>query len=233
MAGNVEVGVDMLPEEMTRRLIMVQRAQDGRLRRLQWAVTVSSVCLLGLFGLTLYQTFGNLPPPPPPPPSNPDKTERSPQMCGLQNLKDMKPKAHLTGKSQLNAEPKDTFLQWESNSGLAFVKDGMKYENKSIHIPKRGYYFVYAQVSLKIPQSFEHHFVSEIIKVNDNYGDPEVLFSGKIPKNSQQTIYLAGLLELTRGDRLKVNVSSVDHIDISLEHKTYFGAFWVMDFTGR
>lgn len=230
MEGNVEVGVDMLPEEMARRLMMVQRAQDGRLRRLQWAVTVSSVCLLGLLGLTLYQTFGN---PPPPPPSNPDKTERPPQMSGQQNLKDAQPKAHLTGTRQLHAVPKDTCLQWESDAGLAFVKDDMKYENKSIHIPKDGYYFIYAQVSLKIPHSFKHVFVSEIIKVNDNYGDPEVLFSGKALENGQQTIYLAGLLQLQKSDRLKVNVSSVHHVDISSEHKTFFGVFWVMDFTGR
>ncbi|XP_040178687.1 tumor necrosis factor ligand superfamily member 15 [Rana temporaria] len=223
MEGNVDVGVEMLPEEATRRLIGAQRAQDRRLRRLQWAVTVSSLALLGLFCLTLYQTFGNLPPPPP------GKTERSPQMSGNPIWKDLKPMAHLTAPGPyLKAEPNDTFLHWQSSIGLAFVKDGMKYENKSIHIKKNGYYFVYAQVSLKTPhESNKDPFELKIIKENNNYPEAEVLFIGKIHKNGQQT-YLAGLVNLRNGDRLKVNVSFIDQVDIYSEHKTFFGAFWVM-----
>ncbi|CAI9604187.1 unnamed protein product [Staurois parvus] len=221
MERDPEVG-DML-RDRDQRLI-----QDGRLRRLQWAVTGCAVCLVALLGLTVYQMSQR-----PAPPST-DKVERSPQISGpSQNFKDTKPRAHLTGKSQYNAKPKDTFLQWESNFGLAYVKDDMQYADKSIHIPKNGYYFVYSQVSLKIPSNFGDHFVSQIIRLNENYGAPEVLFSGKIRKDGQQTIYLAGLLQLNKNDWLKVNVTAVDQVDISSDDKTFFGAFWVMDSTGR
>ncbi|XP_018432475.1 PREDICTED: tumor necrosis factor-like [Nanorana parkeri] len=131
--------------------------------------------------------------------------------------------------SQSTAKTKDHILQWEWSNGLAFVGGGMLYENKSIKIPKEGFYFVYSQVSLKIPSNFGEHFVSQIVRVNSNYGDPEILFSGKAVKNGQQTIYLAGLLHLIRGDQLKVNVTAVDQVDIRSNDKTFFGAFWVMD----
>nr|DBA21684.1 TPA: hypothetical protein GDO54_018286 [Pyxicephalus adspersus] len=211
---------------MTQYQINVQHAQDRRVKRLQWAVIGCGVILIALLCLTVYQMFGNFIFP------KPEKMERCPQISELsQKIKSIKPRAHLTATSQSTLRARDNVLQWESTNGLAYVEDGMQYENKSLQIPKQGYYFVYSQVSLKIPPNFGDHFKSQIIRVNDNYGEPEVLLSGKAIKNGQHTIYLAGLLRLTRGDRLKVDVTAVDQVDISSEDKTFFGAFWVMGTT--
>ncbi|KAM5146144.1 tumor necrosis factor ligand superfamily member 15 [Mantella aurantiaca] len=141
-----------------------------------------------------------------------------------------KPRAHLRATNQSTTKTKDTYLLWESQNGLAFAKDGMKFDNQSIQIPSMGYYFVYCQVSLKFSSSSkDNYFEARIVKVNGNYPAPEDLFKGKVHRDTQNTIYMAGLLFLIRGDKLKVNVTDVNQVDNSSEHTTYFGAFWVMD----
>ncbi|XP_068105816.1 tumor necrosis factor ligand superfamily member 15 [Hyperolius riggenbachi] len=220
----MEVRVNMLQEEsQITQCRNEQHAEDKRLKRLQWTVNGCIIVLGGLLSLTLYQMCGSIVSP------KKEESQLSPYMNpgNICNCEGEKPRAHLTGTIQSIENAKDYVLQWESRLGLAFAEDGMQYANKSILITKEGYYFVYSQVSLKTHSGFGNGFTSQIIKVNENYPTPEILFSAKILVGGHQPLYMGGLIHLTKRDQLQVTVSAVEHVDISSNHKTFFGAFWI------
>ncbi|XP_075690345.1 tumor necrosis factor ligand superfamily member 15 [Rhinoderma darwinii] len=198
-------------------------AQDKSIRWLKWAV---AFCLILLFALALFIFWqllrGGIP--------DKDKGEMD-KHVGPNLVNDSKPKAHLTGTKQNDATQD---LQWESKRGLAFLKNGMMYTNKSIVIPNEGYYFVYSQLSFRPPVttcSDDKSISQSIMRSNSNYPEPEVILSGisfcTEGSKIYQPIYLGGLLHLKSGDRLKVNVSPITPVDTSVDHKTFFGAFLV------
>lgn len=199
-------------------------AQDRSIRRLKWAVAFCFVLLSALVLFTVFLLLSGFP-------DDRDKVQMN-RHLGTNPDTDTRPKAHLTGTRQNDASAED--LHWESRRGLAFLKNGMKYSNKSIIIPKEGYYFVYSKLSFRPPDSacLDDKPVSQsIMRSNSNYPEPETILSGIsfCTKGSKiyQPIYLGGLLHLKRGDELKVNVKPVTPIDSSVDHKTYFGAFLV------
>ncbi|XP_053551651.1 tumor necrosis factor ligand superfamily member 15 [Bombina bombina] len=153
-----------------------------------------------------------------------------------------KPRAHLTGTKQDYSSQQNQTLQWEHYRGLAFTEFGMEYSNRSLHIPKTGYYYIYAQVSFRSvgyecsandQKASRKKFISQMIaKINDNYPEPEVLLSGTkslCEKESEMhhPIYLGALLYMMEGDQIMVNVSDIKLVDVTVEHRTYFGAFLV------
>ncbi|KAM4019955.1 tumor necrosis factor ligand superfamily member 15 [Anomaloglossus baeobatrachus] len=203
------------------------RVQDRSIRRLKCAV---AFCFLLLFALVLFTVFlirGGFP----------DKTDKG-QMDKQQGTKpdtDEKPKAHLTGRMQTGqTDGSAQVLQWEAALGLAFLKNGMIYFNNSIIIPKEGFYFVYSQLSFRPSSSIcvdDKTISQSIMRSNANYPVPETILSGIsfCTKDSKkyQPIYLGGLLQLRKGDHLKVHLRPGAPIDTSVDHKTFFGAFLV------
>ncbi|XP_073495826.1 tumor necrosis factor ligand superfamily member 15 [Phyllobates terribilis] len=199
------------------------RIQDRSIRRLKWAVAFCFILLTALVLFAVFLLRGGFP-------EKRDKGEMGKQQ-GTNTDTEKKPKAHLTGTRQSNASAKD--LQWEAALGLAYLENGMIYSNKSIIIPKEGFYFVYSQLSFRPPSNTcvdDKSISQSIMKANSNYPEPETILSGIsfCIKDSKkyQPIYLGGLLHLTKGDQLKVYISPGTPLDTS-EHKTFFGAFLV------
>ncbi|CAM4568118.1 tumor necrosis factor ligand superfamily member 15 [Lepidochelys kempii] len=147
-----------------------------------------------------------------------------------------KPRAHLTVKKQDLSPPMGNqfpVLQWEHERGLAFTKNNMNYTNKSLVIPKTGDYYIYSQVTFRgsTPNHSKPGSITQIItKVTDSYPEPTQLLTAtktlcEMGNNWFQPIYLGAVLFMEEGDRLMVNVSDIQWVDYTKEHKTFFGAF--------
>ncbi|XP_053329729.1 tumor necrosis factor ligand superfamily member 15 [Spea bombifrons] len=229
----MEINIDMRhgEEEMYSYKSTERSMQDRSIRRLQWAV---SCCLLGLCILTalsVYQMVGGYL-------WHKEEKISSAKMSELKHTTSggktfylaEEPKAHLTGTKQDSNSKVDT-LKWEDSRGLAFTKHGMTYNNRSLHIPKTGYYFLYSQVSFRADGLRKLEYVKQtILKTSANYPVPESLLTGtRSLKDSDeyQTIYLGGLFYLRAREMLKVNVSHIQLVDVRVDDRTFFGAYLV------
>ncbi|OCT65634.1 hypothetical protein XELAEV_18041874mg [Xenopus laevis] len=228
--------MDMLQEE--NHVTVIRATQGKSLRRLKSIVTccVLGLCILAVFivylmvqGFMLYQELKGI-----------CQASDNAAVHSL-TFKDMesgnymeKPRAHLTGKRQLNYVPKVQALHWENRHGLAFTKYGMNYTNRSLEIPKTGFYFVYSQVTFRLTantaEKRTEHVSLTIKKITSKYPEPEELISGTKNVNERESegyrpIYLGALLLLEEKDQLIVEVSDIQMVDVTVEHKTFFGAF--------
>uniref|UniRef100_A0A4W3HHV6 TNF superfamily member 15 n=1 Tax=Callorhinchus milii TaxID=7868 RepID=A0A4W3HHV6_CALMI len=123
-------------------------------------------------------------------------------------------------------------LGWEDRHGLAFTKGDLSYQNKFLLIPQTGFYFVYSQVLFRGLENQRCEKIIHIVtKLTPSYPEPMKLLSSTqtISEKSDYKwsvpIYLGAMIQLEKGDRLMVNVSSVALVDHTNEHKTFFGAF--------
>ncbi|KAM8934208.1 tumor necrosis factor ligand superfamily member 15 [Pelodytes ibericus] len=215
----VHINMSQEDEQIISHTSSAQTVHNKSMKRLQLAITC---CLLGLCTLTafiVYQVVG-----------------------GYRQHRDDKVKAanNLWGTKQDYSNPKpealqwEDTLQWEDSRGLAFTKHGMSYNNRSLRIPKTGYYFIYSQVSFRVQMGSQDvkYFTLTIKRVNDNYPEPESLLSGTTShgKGSEERrpIYLGALLLMREGDMLMVEVSDIRLVDVTVDHKTFFGAFLVL-----
>ncbi|KAM4664802.1 tumor necrosis factor ligand superfamily member 15 [Discoglossus pictus] len=144
------------------------------------------------------------------------------------------PRAHLTGTQQDYSTLQNEALHWEDRLGNAFTKYGMNYSKPFLQIPKTGFYYIYSQVSFHSAESMCNHNINyvtqKITKINANYPAPEDLLSGMTKlceSNEYRPIYLGALLHLKEGDKLMVKVSDIKLVDVTMEQKTFFGAFLV------
>ncbi|XP_073429241.1 tumor necrosis factor ligand superfamily member 15 [Dendrobates tinctorius] len=198
------------------------RIQDRSIRRLKWAVAFCFILLTALVLFAVFLLRGDFP-------DKRDKGQMDKQQ-GTNPDSDKRPKAHLTGTRQTDVSAED--LQWEATRGLAFLRNGMIYSNKSIIIPEEGFYFVYSQLSFRPPSNvcIDDKTISQYIKkFNPNYPEPETILSGIsfCTNKKYQPIYLGGLIHLYKNEQLKVHISPGTPLDTSVEHKTFFGAFLV------
>ncbi|XP_007907826.1 tumor necrosis factor ligand superfamily member 15-like [Callorhinchus milii] len=146
-----------------------------------------------------------------------------------------KPRAHLTVKTVESNDMTDgdyPALGWEDRHGLAFTKGDLSYQNKFLLIPQTGFYFVYSQVLFRGLENQRCEKIIHIVtKLTPSYPEPMKLLSSTqtISEKSDYKwsvpIYLGAMIQLEKGDRLMVNVSSVALVDHTNEHKTFFGAF--------
>ncbi|KAM3912046.1 tumor necrosis factor ligand superfamily member 15 [Leptodactylus fuscus] len=155
--------------------------------------------------------------------------QRMEEQMGRLQGSDTRPMAHLPATKQTEASAQE--LQWEPERGLALLRNGMTYSNKSLIIPKDGYYFVYSQLYFRPAASTcnDTSISQSIIRSNANYPEPEIILSGISFCSKGSKIYhpitLVGLIELKKGDKLKVNMKPVTQVDTSFDHKSFFGAF--------
>ncbi|CAH2315880.1 tumor necrosis factor ligand superfamily member 15 [Pelobates cultripes] len=207
-------------------------ALDKGIRRLQWTVTC---CLIGLVILSLFSVYQMIAGYQEHSKDKGSKTGLSQLLHGGPGMKAVhtseRPRAHLTGTKQ---DDQNLILQWEDQRGLAFTKEGMTYKNRSLLIPKTGDYFVYSQVSFRASDSSHknkklEYVTLQITRVNNNYPEPECLLSGAISIDKEreecQTIYLGALLSMKVGDMVSVKVNDIKLVDVTVDHKTFFGAF--------
>ncbi|XP_029470430.1 tumor necrosis factor ligand superfamily member 15 [Rhinatrema bivittatum] len=250
----MESTVEILQEEGQGRVrnqsCRIKAREDLVLRKVQLAIACSLFCVCALALLTAYVLIGNL------------RSAREadftiqvqnkslsdsilPQAAGWTARGNEKPRAHLTGTNKqdsLDVTGAPQAVQWEDHRGLAFIKNGMKYENRSLKIPKSGDYYIYAQVTFResavaCTEAYVEkknkkldYITQVIIRFTASYPEPELLVSGSKTlcemKNDWYTsIYLGGVFNMEQGDRLMVNVSDITRVDVTQEQKTYFGAF--------
>ncbi|KAE8583669.1 hypothetical protein XENTR_v10020616 [Xenopus tropicalis] len=234
----MDVRMDMLQEE--NHVPVIHAMQGKSLKRLKSVVTccVLGLCILAGFliylmvqGFMLYKELKEIY-------QVTDKIKCHPQINKDvdSNIYMAKPRAHLTGKKQYSYVSKDQALQWENSNGLAFTNNGMNYTNEGLEIPKTGYYFVYSQVTFRLPtytagkKSKTEHVSLTVKKITSKYPEPEKLISGAKNVNENESegyrpIYLGALLLLEAKDQLIVEVSDIQLVDVTVEHKTFFGAF--------
>ncbi|XP_048414825.1 tumor necrosis factor ligand superfamily member 15-like isoform X3 [Stegostoma tigrinum] len=202
------------------------KLQDTRWRRTRLALACCVSCCFLLASLSAYLLVKQLPPQKP----GPQKSEVIGQPLDIVE----KPRAHLTAKltSVDGIDGQYSALQWEDKNGLAFTEGQLNYQNPALIIPRQGTYFVYSQVSFRSSSKVKNitHISHIITKLTSSYPEPTHLLSSTRSLHGNQnrwqvTIYLGAIFQLQRGDRLVVNVSNVNQVDFTNDHKTYFGAF--------
>ncbi|XP_048414826.1 tumor necrosis factor ligand superfamily member 15-like isoform X1 [Stegostoma tigrinum] len=140
-----------------------------------------------------------------------------------------RPVAHLTG-TKLSDGPRQ-YMEWETEEGLAFVKNGFIYRNGSLIVPVSGRYFVYSQVYLRDKNCLESnelitHTVNKKTQIDSA---PTTLISKRIQCRPNmdhlwfQTNYVGGTFALNKGDELFAHISDLTLLGFE-ENKTFFGA---------
>ncbi|XP_067825722.1 tumor necrosis factor ligand superfamily member 15-like [Heptranchias perlo] len=140
-----------------------------------------------------------------------------------------RPVAHLTG-IKLN-DGQLQYMEWETEKGLAFIKNGFIYQNGSLIVPVTGRYFVYSQVYLRDIDCVESNYLitHTVSKRTQTDSAPMTLVSKNVQCQPNidrlwfQTNYVGGTFILNKGDELFVNISDLTLVGIE-ENKTFFGA---------
>ncbi|GCC31576.1 hypothetical protein chiPu_0010036 [Chiloscyllium punctatum] len=143
-----------------------------------------------------------------------------------------RPVAHLTG-AKLN-DGHLRYMEWETEEGLAFVKNGFIYQNGSLIVPITGRYFVYSQVYLRDENCLESNelIMHTVNKRTQTDSAPTILISKRIQCQPYvdhlwfQTNYVGGTFTLNKGDELFAHISDLTLLGFE-ENKTFFGALLV------
>ncbi|KAL2097539.1 hypothetical protein ACEWY4_006746 [Coilia grayii] len=162
--------------------------------------------------------------------------------------------AHLTAafwtkeEKEVGSPPSNTKVQgqkieaWESQRGLAF-QNNLDMRNGELIFPQAGLYYIYSQTYFRLPQQELEGTEEEeprngqvlqyIYKKMSSYPVPLLLM-----KNARTTcwsrdqdyglfsIYQAGVIPLSAGDRVFVTVSNTSSLDMD-GRSSFFGAFLV------
>ncbi|XP_060697025.1 tumor necrosis factor ligand superfamily member 6-like isoform X2 [Hemiscyllium ocellatum] len=126
------------------------------------------------------------------------------------------------------------YMEWETEEGLAFVKNGFIYQNGSLIVPITGRYFVYSQVYLRDKNCLESNelIMHTVNKRTQTDSAPTILISKHIQCQPYvdhlwfQTNYVGGTFTLNKGDELFAHVSDLTLLGFE-ENKTFFGALLV------
>ncbi|XP_051868558.1 tumor necrosis factor ligand superfamily member 6-like [Pristis pectinata] len=165
-----------------------------------------------------------------------DKREKSPhaeKIIGAQNVteppKNLKAAAHLTVGSYNNKGSNP--LMWDDRLGHAFTR-GVLYKDRGLFVNETGFFFVYSKIYFRafrceVNKNLEH----VIFKRTNRYHKDLILMETKKTsycslndKEWATNSYQAGIVFLSRGESLYVNVSYPKLVD-SDESKTFFGLY--------
>ncbi|XP_019386122.1 PREDICTED: tumor necrosis factor ligand superfamily member 6 [Crocodylus porosus] len=139
--------------------------------------------------------------------------------------KEVRKAVHLTGKSGQKGLP----LEWEAIYGHAFTSS-IQYKQGSLMINETGLYFVYSSVFFRGEFCNNQPLDHTVYKRNPGYLGNQVLMEDRrmnycaTQKMWAGNSYLGALFNLTRMDRLYVNVSKIALVHFE-ESKTFFGVF--------
>nr|KAF6508701.1 tumor necrosis factor [Rousettus aegyptiacus] len=128
-------------------------------------------------------------------------------------------------------------LQWLSQRANALLANGMKLTDNQLVVPLDGLYLIYSQVLFKgqgCPQT--HVLLTHTIsRFADSYQDKVNLLSaikspcqretqdGAGAKPWYEPIYLGGVFQLEKGDRLSAEINLPDYLDFAESGQVYFG----------
>lgn len=130
-------------------------------------------------------------------------------------------------------------LYWKDIKGFTVHQGAMKYHHIGITIPKDGIYYIYSQVhfqhvrKLDIQDQHYNLFLQYLYKMSTYYNGPilltKAIFTKCWSKEARFDIYTSfqgALFELQQGDKLFIEVTNANTMDIN-EESTYFGGFMV------
>ncbi|KYO39813.1 SUN domain-containing ossification factor isoform B [Alligator mississippiensis] len=143
----------------------------------------------------------------------------------IMEKKEVRKAVHLTGKSGQKGLP----LEWEAIYGHAFTSS-IQYKQGSLMINETGLYFVYSSVFFRGEVCNNQPLDHTVYKRNPGYPGNQVLMEDRrmnycaTQKMWAGNSYLGALFNLTRMDRLYVNVSRIALVHFE-ESKTFFGVF--------
>ncbi|KAL1771772.1 tumor necrosis factor alpha [Sigmodon hispidus] len=147
-----------------------------------------------------------------------------------QNLSD-KPVAHVVANQQAEEQ-----LEWLSQRANALLANGMDLRNNQLVIPADGLYLVYSQVLFKGLGCSNYELLTHTVsRIAVSYEDKVNLLSAiksPCPKETPQgaelkpwyePIYLGGVFQLEKGDRLSAEVNHPKYLDFAESGQVYFG----------
>ncbi|XP_057555079.1 tumor necrosis factor [Hippopotamus amphibius kiboko] len=143
-----------------------------------------------------------------------------------------KPVAHVV--ANLSAQGQ---LQWLNMCANALMANGVKLEDNQLVVPTDGLYLIYSQVLFKgqgCPSS--HLFLTHTIsRIAVSYQTRVSLLSAikspcqkETPEGAEakpwyEPIYLGGVFQLEKGDRLSAEINLPDYLDFAESGQVYFG----------
>ncbi|KFO21037.1 tumor necrosis factor [Fukomys damarensis] len=148
-----------------------------------------------------------------------------------QNGKD-KPVAHVVANQQAQEK-----LEWLSKRANALMANGMNLTDNQLVVPSNGLYLVYSQVLFK-GQGCPYYLLltHTVSRLAVSYQDKVNLLSAiKSPCQKEtsegaelkpwyEPVYLGGVFQLQKGDRLSAEVNLPGYLDFAESGQIYFGA---------
>ncbi|XP_069792385.1 tumor necrosis factor ligand superfamily member 6-like isoform X2 [Narcine bancroftii] len=163
---------------------------------------------------------------------NRDKGPLAEKIIGAQNVtkppKKLKAAAHLTGYyNNIGSNP----LMWDDHLGYAFTR-GVLYKDRGLFVNDTGLFFVYSKIYFRAHKCEQNKNLEHIVFKRTNLFHRDLIlmetkktsYCSLNDKDWATNSYQAGIIYLSKGEALYVNVSYPKLVD-SDEHKTFFGLY--------
>uniref|UniRef100_A0A2R8MU33 Tumor necrosis factor n=1 Tax=Callithrix jacchus TaxID=9483 RepID=A0A2R8MU33_CALJA len=143
-----------------------------------------------------------------------------------------KPVAHVVANPQAEGQ-----LQWLNRRANALLANGVELRDNQLVVPSEGLYLVYSQVLFKgqgCPSNFML-LTHSISRIAVSYQAKVNLLSAikspcqrETPQGAKtnpwyEPIYLGGVFQLEKGDRLSAEINLPDYLDLAESGQVYFG----------
>ncbi|KAL0622749.1 Tumor necrosis factor [Plecturocebus cupreus] len=143
-----------------------------------------------------------------------------------------KPVAHVVANPQAEGQ-----LQWLNRRANALLANGVELRDNQLVVPSEGLYLVYSQVLFKgqgCPSTFTL-LTHSISRIAVSYQAKVNLLSAikspcqrETPRGAKtnpwyEPIYLGGVFQLEKGDRLSAEINLPDYLDLAESGQVYFG----------
>ncbi|XP_014991413.1 tumor necrosis factor isoform X1 [Macaca nemestrina] len=143
-----------------------------------------------------------------------------------------KPVAHVVANPQAEGQ-----LQWLNRRANALLANGVELTDNQLVVPSEGLYLIYSQVLFKGQGCPSNHVLltHTISRIAVSYQTKVNLLSAikspcqrETPEGAEakpwyEPIYLGGVFQLEKGDRLSAEINLPDYLDFAESGQVYFG----------
>ncbi|NP_001038976.1 tumor necrosis factor [Pan troglodytes] len=143
-----------------------------------------------------------------------------------------KPVAHVVANPQAEGQ-----LQWLNRRANALLANGVELRDNQLVVPSEGLYLIYSQVLFKGQGCPSTHVLltHTISRIAVSYQTKVNLLSAikspcqrETPEGAEakpwyEPIYLGGVFQLEKGDRLSAEINRPDYLDFAESGQVYFG----------
>ncbi|XP_008260759.1 tumor necrosis factor isoform X1 [Oryctolagus cuniculus] len=142
-----------------------------------------------------------------------------------------KPLAHVVANPQVEGQ-----LQWLSQRANALLANGMKLTDNQLVVPADGLYLIYSQVLFSGQGCRSYVLLTHTVsRFAVSYPNKVNLLSAikspchrETPEEAEpmawyEPIYLGGVFQLEKGDRLSTEVNQPEYLDLAESGQVYFG----------